>query len=51
MDRDLFWLTDVQFGRIEKRRVHRGVIREHRSGGCWMDARAADGPRKTLRNS
>lgn len=64
MNRDLFWLTDAQFARIEPhlprdtrgkprvddRRVISGIIHVLKSGGRWVDAPADYGPRKTLYN-
>ena len=64
MDRELFWLSDVQFARIapylptdtrgkprvDDRRVISGIIQVLKSGGRWIDAPAAYGPRKTLYN-
>lgn len=64
MNRDHFWLTDKQFGklkphlptdtrgkpRVDDRRVISGIIHVIKSGGRWVDAPAAYGPRKTLYN-
>jgi transposase len=64
MNRDQFWLTDEQFAklkphlptdtrgkpRVDDRRVISGIIHVIRSGGRWVDAPAAYGPRKTLYN-
>lgn len=64
MDRNLFWLTDGQFAKIEPqlptdtrgkprvddRRVISGIIHVLKSGCRWVDAPAAYGPRKTLYN-
>ena len=64
MNRDLFWLTDEQFRRIEPhlptdtrgkarvddRRVISGIVHVLKSGGRWIDAPAEYGPRKTLYN-
>ena len=64
MDRDRFWLTDVQFARIaphlptntpgklrvDDRRVISGIIHVLKSGGRWVDAPEVYGPRKTLYN-
>jgi len=64
MNRDLFWLTDEQFGRIaphlptdtrgkprvDDRRVISGIVHVLKSGGRWVDAPADYGPRKTLYN-
>ena len=62
MDRELFWLSDAQFAKIEPhlptgtrgkprvddRRVISGIIQVLKSGGRWIDAPAVYGPRKTL---
>jgi len=59
-----FWLSDAQFSRLEPllpkkvrgvprvddRRVISGIIHVIKSGGRWVDAPAAYGPRKTLYN-
>jgi transposase len=59
-----FWLSDRQWRRLEPllpnkprgvpraddRRVISGIIHVLRSGGRWVDAPAAYGPRKTLYN-
>jgi transposase len=64
MNRDLFWLTAEQFGRIaphlptdtrgkprvDDRRVISGIVHVLKSGGRWVDAPADYGPRKTLYN-
>lgn len=64
MNRDLFWLTDAQFARLEPllptdtrgkprvddRRVISGIVHVLKSGGRWIDAPDAYGPRKTLYN-
>lgn len=64
MNRDHFWLTDRQFAklqphlptntrgkpRVDDRRVISGIIHVIKSGGRWVDAPAAYGPRKTLYN-
>ncbi len=64
MSDSLFWLSDEQFGRLEPllptdtrgkprvddRRVISGIIHVLKSGGRWIDAPAAYGPRKTLHN-
>ena len=64
MNRDHFWLTEKQFGRLEAllptdtrgkprvddRRVISGIVHVLKSGGRWVDAPAAYGPRKTLYN-
>jgi len=64
MDRNLFWLTDGQFAKIESHlpkdtrgkprvddhRVINGIVHVLRSGCRWVDAPAAYGPRKTLYN-
>ena len=64
MNRDLFWLTDAQFSRIEPhlpsdtrgkarvddRRVIRGIVHVLKSGGRWIDAPPEYGPKKTLYN-
>lgn len=64
MNRDLFWLSDEQFARIsphlpqntrgkprvDDRRVISGIVHVLKSGGRWVDAPAAYGPRKTLYN-
>ena len=64
MDRDRFWLTDVQFAkiaphlptstrgkpRVDDRRVISGIIHVLKSGGRWVDAPDDYGPRKTLYN-
>jgi transposase len=61
---DLFWLSDVQFlkiepllptdtrgkERVDDRPVISGIIHVLRSGGRWVDAPADYGPRKTLYN-
>jgi transposase len=61
---DLFWLNDAQFARlsphlptdtrgkprVDDKRVISGIIHVLRSGGRWVDAPAAYGPRKTLYN-
>jgi transposase len=62
--RDLFWLTDAQFARLEPflptdtrgkprvddRRVISGIVHVLKSGGRWIDAPDACGPCKTLYN-
>jgi transposase len=59
-----FWLTDTQWERlapllpnkprgvprVDDRRVISGIVHVLRSGGRWIDAPAAYGPRKTLYN-
>ena len=64
MNRDQFWLTDEQFGklrphlptdtrgkpRVDDRRVISGIIHVIKSGGRWVDAPSVYGPRKTLYN-
>ena len=64
MDRDHFWLSDRQFARLEPhlpadtrgkprvddRRVISGIVHVLKSGGRWIDAPPAYGPRKTLYN-
>ena len=64
MNRDCFWLTAEQFAKIEPhlprdtrgkarvddRRVISGIIQVLKSGGRWIDAPSAYGPRKTLYN-
>ena len=64
MNRDHFWLTDAQFARIaphlptdtrgkprvDDRRVISGIVQVLKSGGRWIDAPGAYGPRKTLYN-
>ena len=64
MDRDHFWLTDLQFAklrphlptdtrgkpRVDDWRVISGIIHVIKSGGRWVDAPAVYGPRKTLYN-
>ena len=64
MIRDYFWLTDEQFSRLEPllptdtrgkprvddRRVISGIVHVLKSGGRWVDAPDAYGPRKTLYN-
>jgi transposase len=59
---DLFWLSESQFARlaphlptdtrgkprVDDRRVISGIIHVLKSGGRWVDAPAAYGPRKTL---
>ena len=64
MDRDYFWLSERQFGRLEPllptdtrgkprvddRRVISGIIHVLKSGGRWVDAPSVYGPRKTLYN-
>src|SRR5438552_15384405 len=64
MNRDHFWLNDRQFTRlvphlptdtrgkprVDDRRVISGIIQVLKSGGRWVDAPAASGPRKTLYN-
>ncbi len=61
---EMFWLTDAQWQRlapllptdtrgvprVDDRRVISGIIQVLRSGGRWVDAPAAYGPRKTLYN-
>ena len=61
---DLFWLNDAQFARllpllptgtrgklrVDDRRVISGIIHVLKTGGRWIDAPAAYGPRKTLYN-
>jgi transposase len=62
MNRDYFWLTDEQVGRllphlptdtrgkprVDHRRVISGIIHVIKSGGRWVDAPEVYGPRKTL---
>jgi transposase len=64
MDRDCFWLSIDQFARLEPylpndtrgkprvddRRVISGIIHVLKSGGRWVGAPSAYGPRKTLYN-
>ena len=64
MNRDLFWLTDEQFRRIEPhlptdtrgkarvddRRVISGIVHVLQSGCRWKDAPSIYGPPKTLYN-
>ena len=64
MSRDHFWLTKDQFARLEgllptdtrgkprvdDRRVISGIVHVLKSGGRWVDAPEAYGPRKTLYN-
>ena len=64
MNRDQFWLTDMQFSKIEPhlptdtrgkarvddRHVISGIIHVLKSGGRWADAPPEYGPRKTLYN-
>ena len=64
MSRDLFWLSEQQFARIEPhlpddtrgkprvddRRVISGIVHVLKSGGRWADAPPAYGPKKTLYN-
>ncbi|WP_100962110.1 IS5 family transposase [Bosea sp. FBZP-16] len=64
MNPDRFWLTDVQFARIEPhlpidtrgkpriddRRVISGIVHVLKSGGRWIDAPPDYGPSKTLYN-
>jgi transposase len=64
MDRDYFWLSDEQFGRlapllptdtrgvarVDDRRVISGIVHVLKSGGRWADAPPVYGPKKTLYN-
>ena len=64
MRKNLFWLSDEQWKRIEPylptevrgveraddRRVISGIVHVLKSGGRWVDAPDAYGPRKTLYN-
>ena len=64
MERDQFWLTDRQFGRlvphpptdtrgkprVDDRRVISSIIHVLKSGCRWVDAPMVYGPRKTLYN-
>ena len=64
MNRNHFWLTEDQFARLEAllptdtrgkprvddRRVISGIVHVLKSGGRWVDAPDAYGPRKTLYN-
>ena len=64
MSGDLFWLSDVQFAKVEPflptdtrgvprvddRRVISGIIHVLKSGCRWVDAPPEYGPRKTLYN-
>ena len=64
MNRDYFWLTEVQFARlkallptdtrgkprVDDRRVISGIVHVLKSGGRWVDAPSVYGPRKTLYN-
>ena len=64
MNRDQFWLTDVQFSkiaphlptdtrgkaRVDDRRVISGIVHVLKSGGRWVDAPPDYGPKKTLYN-
>ena len=61
---DLFWLNERQFARlapllptdtrgkprVDDLRVISGIVHVLKSGGRWIDAPAAYGPRKTLYN-
>ena len=61
---DLFWLNERQFARlapllprdtrgkprVDDRRVISGIVHVLKSGGRWIDAPAAYGPRKMLYN-
>ena len=61
---ELFWLTNEQFARlspllptntrgvprVDDRRVISGIVQVLRTGGRWVDAPSAYGPRKTLYN-
>ena len=61
---DLFWLNDAQFARlsphlpndtrgkprVDDQRVISGIVHVLKSGGRWVDAPPAYGPRKTLYN-
>ncbi len=64
MNRDCFWLTEVQFSRlapllpsdtrgkprVDDRRVISGIVHVLKSGGRWIDAPDVYGPYKTLYN-
>ena len=64
MNRDLFWLTDAQFSKIEPYlptdtrgkprvddlRVISGIVHVLKMGGRWVDAPSDYGPKKTLYN-
>lgn len=64
MSDGLFWLSDEQFSKlqpllptntrgkahVDDRRVISGIIHVLKSGGRWVDAPEAYGPRKTLHN-
>ena len=64
MNRDHFWLSEEQFSkiapfpptdtrgkaRVDDRRVISGIVHVLKSGGRWIDAPDAYGPRKTLYN-
>jgi transposase len=64
MNRDCYWLTKEQFARlkpllptdtrgkprVDDRRVISGIVHVLKSGGRWVDAPEAYGPRKTLYN-
>ena len=64
MNRDLFWLTEAQFfkiephrptdtrgkARVDDRRVISGIVHVLKSGGRWVDAPPEYGPKKTLYN-
>jgi len=64
MDRNCFWLNELQFTRLEPhlptdtrgkprvddRRVISGIVHVLKSGCRWIDAPAVYGPRKTLYN-
>jgi transposase len=61
MNRDHFWLTDMQFAkiaphlptdtrgkaRVDDRRVLSGIVHVLKSGGRWIDAPPEYGPKKT----
>jgi transposase len=64
MGPDLFWLNEVQFAkiapllptdtrgkpRVDDRRVISGIVQVLKSGGRWVDAPSAYGPKKTRYN-
>ena len=64
MGAELFWLSESQFAkiapllptdtrgkpRVDDRRVISGIVQVLKSGGRWVDAPNAYGPKKTLYN-
>ena len=64
MGAELFWLSEAQFAkivpllpsdtrgkpRVDDRRVISGIVQVLKSGGRWVDAPNAYGPKKTLYN-